>query len=38
MDLTTFKNYCINLPLDVLLQKYIIDTESHFFQKIENKL
>ena len=38
MDLTTFKKYCIDLPLDVLLQKYIIDTESHFFQKIEHEL
>jgi hypothetical protein len=38
MDLIVFKQYCINLPLDVLLQKYIIDTDSHFFQKIENRL
>jgi hypothetical protein len=38
MDLIAFKQYCINLPLDVLLQKYIIDTDSYFFQKIENGL
>jgi|SRR5690554_2111818 len=36
MNINKFKEYCVNLPLDVLLQKYIIDTDSYFFQHVEN--
>jgi hypothetical protein len=37
MDLSTFKQYCVELPLDVLLQKYIIDSDSFFFKEMETK-
>lgn len=38
MEVNIFKEFCLDLPLDVLLQKYIIDTDSYFFQKIEKNL
>lgn len=38
MDVNTFKNYCLNMPLDVLLQKYIIDKDSFFFGNVEKKI
>lgn len=38
MDLEDFKRHCIDSHLDVLLQKYIIDTDSFFFQDVENDI
>lgn len=38
MDINSFKQYCIEIPLDVLLQKYIIDSDSFFFKNIEKNL
>lgn len=38
MNVDSFKQYCTEIPLDVLLQKYIIDSESFFFQNIETNI
>lgn len=38
MEINNFKQYCVELPLDVLLQKYIIDSSSHFFEQHEKSI
>lgn len=38
MNVDEFKKYCLEIPLEVLLQKYIIDSNSYFFNETQQKI